>query len=592
MRKSSRTALFIGILLVLAFVVYSFSGLRVTGPRDKIVQLVLLFPAVLCLAWFFAGRAKRDIAAVFIGYVDSVPSGRFLVISSAAVLLFTSWMAFFPLEGTAKGGDEAAHLFQARIYARGEFAAPAPPVANPERYYPCRHLIIRDGKWFCQYTPTHSFLMAPFVLIGASALLGPLTGVISLLGIFMLVRFWSSEKFAKLTVLLLISSPFFLLMISSHMAHSSNLMFVVWSLFMISLYWRSSKFIYSLAAGILLGLAATTKPFPIIIWGLFIGGVLLFQGKKGFLGVAGIIAGALPSLIGYALLNRFYTGDPFTTPYQLARAGKLLGFGSNKSWFPNYGDYDHTLWRGIKNGIRQVASGATTLFGWPLLSLVPLAAALPVAVKRTRIRWLFLLLAGMFLLLLPHAWPAIIYGPRHYFTFLPVILVLSLLGIGYIRGRALKKYGKRGGSFVFLVLAGLYAITLLLYLPEEIAFKSGPWLAVDGKPRELAEEYSQIPAIVFMEATDHGYPNILSGINQMSPFFDSDIIYCVHQTPSEDLEFMSVFPDRYPYLYFVDDSGSHRIEPWSDSLAARLIPSRDLHPEPSVEEPAEDSAAD
>ncbi len=84
-----------------------------------------------------------------------------------------------------------------------------------------------------------------------------------------------------------------------------------------------------------------------------------------FLPVAGLLA-----------TNHYYTGSPFRMPYQLARAGRLLGFGEDKAWFPVYGDYDHTVWRAIKNMAHQVAVGTVSIFGWPLLSLLPMAFSL------------------------------------------------------------------------------------------------------------------------------------------------------------------------------------------------------------------------
>lgn len=574
--------LIIGFILFSVFTAYAFSGSRTEGPLDKIIQLLVLFPALICIAWSVSHWIRKDLVLSALNLLDGIRSRTFLVVSSVLLLAFTSWMAFYPLEGTAKGGDEAAHLFQARIFAAGELSAPAPPVSDPERFFPCRHLIIDRGMWFGQYTPTHSFLMAPFVWLDMTALLGPLVGVLSLIGLYMLIRLWTNDRMAKLTSLLLLLSPFFLIMTSTHMAHISNLMFVTWSLYFLSMFWKNDRFIYTLVSGFLLGLALTTKPYPIVIWGIFLSIVLAFRGRKGFRAILGLALGSIIPVAGFMALNWYYTGNPLKTPYQIARAGRLIGFGPDKAWFPVYGDCDHTVWRGIKNGFRQIASGATTLFGWPLLSLVPLLVSIRLIRKDRRILWLLLPLPAMFILLLPHAWPAVIYGPRHYFTFLPIILLLSVLGLKSIIHAARARWENRGGSFVLLVLAGLFGITLFLYLPEEIRDKSGPWLTVEAKPWELASETVDIPAVVFMEASDHGYPNILSGINFNSPFLDSDIIFCVHQTPEEDQEFMAAFPDREYYLYFIDQAGSHNMEPWSLELAEELIPSRFLHPDPTA----------
>lgn len=577
----STIVLVLGIILVSAFTAYALSDLRVEGFYDKAIQLFVLFPGLVCIAWSASKWVRKDLAISAVRFLDGIRVSTFLTIASILLLVFTVWMAFVPLEGTAKGGDEAAHLFQARIFAAGKLSAPAPSISDPERFFPCRHLIIERGMWFCQYTPTHSILMAPFVWFDLTFLLGPLAGVFSLIGIFMLVRLWANDRIAKLTSILLLLSPFFLILTSTHMAHISNLMFVTWSLYSLTIYWRSGLFKYSLMSGFLLGLAATTKPYPIVIWGIFLATILLLGGRKGFKALFGLALGAILPIAGFMALNWYYTGNMLKTPYQLARAGRLIGFGADKAWFPVYGDYNHTVWRGIKNGVKQVAAGTTTLFGWPFLSLIPLIASFELMRRDKRILWLFLPLPAMFILLLPHAWPAVIYGPRHYFTFLPIILLMSVLGLESIFRAARARQGSRGGNFVSLVLIALFGITVFLYLPEEIRCKSGPWLAIDGKLWEEAQEQVEIPAVVFMEASDHGYPNILSGINFTSPFLDSDIIFCAHQTAEEDQEFMTAFPGREYYLYFVDEAGSHIIQPWDLGLAEELIPSRYLHPDPT-----------
>ncbi|MBN2608982.1 MAG: hypothetical protein JXA64_07700 [Candidatus Fermentibacteraceae bacterium] len=195
-----------GSILIIAYIAYAFSGIRTEGPGDKIIQLLVLVPAVVCISWALSGRIMRNLAAAALRRLDGWRTVPFLVTLSLVLFLFTLWMAYFPLEGTAKGGDESATLFQARIFARGELAAPAPPVPDPEVYFSSRHLVIHDGRWFGQYTPTHSLLLAPFVRVGLSPLLGPVEGVLSLIGIFLLVRIWKGERSARLVSLLLLLS--------------------------------------------------------------------------------------------------------------------------------------------------------------------------------------------------------------------------------------------------------------------------------------------------------------------------------------------------------------------------------------------------
>ncbi len=313
------TLLILGIILLSVFTVYALSGSRTEGPTDKIIQLLILFPALICIAWSVSKRIRGDLTLSIIGLLDGIRVITFLTLTSLFLFAFTTWMAIYPLEGTAKGGDEAAHLFQAKIFAAGELSAPVPPVSDPERFFPSRHLIMERGMWYCQYTPTHSFLLAPFVWFDLTTILGPIEGVLSLIGLFLLIRLWTNDRMAKLTTILLLLSPFFLIMTSTHMAHNSNLMFVTWSLYFLSIYWKNNRYVCTLASGFLLGLALTTKPYPIIVWGILISIVLALKGRRGFKALLGLALGSVLPVVGFLALNWYYTGDLLKTPYQISR---------------------------------------------------------------------------------------------------------------------------------------------------------------------------------------------------------------------------------------------------------------------------------
>ena len=154
-------------------------------------------------------------------------------------------------------------------------------------------------------------------------------------------------------------------------------------------------------------------------------------------------------------------------------------------------------------------------------------------------------------MLMLHAWPGVIYGPRHYYTFLPVIIVLSMLGLRFMLRKARSRWHQRGGSFVLLIVSGLFAITLLLYIPEVV--KSS------------------------------GYPNLMSGLIHTSPFMDGEYIFCAHQVPDEDLAMMAAFHDRTAYLFWWDGEISH-LEPWSLELAGELEPAGEFQARPVIGE--------
>ncbi|MCK4504962.1 MAG: hypothetical protein KAW14_05050, partial [Candidatus Aegiribacteria sp.] len=285
-------------------------------------------------------------------------------------------------------------------------------------------------------------------------------------------------------------------------------------------------------------------------------------------------AAAIPFVL-FLLSNNYYTGNPLHAGYDLVRGGKLIGFGPDKAWFPEYGDYAHTPLRGLFNVVRQIGTGSTILFGWPFLSLFPMLMALRRARKDRRVLLLFVPLLLIMLLMFIHYCPAIDYGPRHYFTFLPVILLLSVVGLREAVQYARRRKGIEGSNMVAVFTFSLFLITVFVYLPEGIELRSGPWQTIDSQPRITAAGSVETPSIVFMQAGQYGFPNICSGMNFNSPFLDNEIIYCAHQTSGEDILFMQAYPGRNSYLYWFNGNSFH-IEQWTQDLSEDIEPTRDM----------------
>ncbi len=558
----------LSILLLAGFFVYANSSIRLHGSADKAVQLFTIFPAVLLF-----GLSGHNPFRKIVEFVASISTGLFLLSLSLLVLAFMIYMSLVPFEGIPKGGDEAAYLFQSKIFAAGELTAPEPSVANPRSLFPFRHFIFRNDEWFVMYTPLHSILMAPFTAVGTSWLLGPLESLLSLLGAFLLMRRLAGDKTARLGVFVMAISPFFLFMGSTHMAHNTSLMLVTWALFYLVKGVQENRYSGQLVCGLLLGLALNTKPYPIIPWSFTIIVVLFAKLKtRAFAVILRIAAGAVLPVLFFLFTNYRYSGDAFSPAYNLARGGGLIGFGEHKAWFPEYGDHTHTPLRGMMNLLRQAGAGSTILLGWPLLSLLPAMAVIfdRKVLKKTWPLYLSILLIAPFLIF--HYAAAIAYGPRHYYTTLPSFALLTAVGITVL----IRKWKEKA----FVTVAGLFLVsTLMIYLPDGIRLRSGPWQAIDSIPMSLAEQTVDPPAVVFMEASEHGYPNILSGLLATDPFLRGDIIFCAHQTTAEDRDHINgIFLGRNPYL-FHDVGSEFVIEEWSDSLSELLTPERELMPD-------------
>jgi hypothetical protein len=561
----------VGLILLTGFALYATSDFRMEGPADKVVQLFILVPGIVAVS-FAASQLKSDPVRRLISIVESVPTALFLAIVLLMVLLFTVLVAAGPLQCIPKGGDEAAYFFQSRIFASGQTVAPVPEVSSPRDLFPFRHFIFREGRWFVMYTPMHAILMAPFTAAGLSYIMGPLESIISLLGAFLLLRRLAGENTARIGLIVMALSPYFLFMSSSHMAHNTSLLFVTWALYCLVRGVQEKGVLLQLSAGFLMGLALGTKPYPIIPWSITITLVLFTRLGKGAVPVLLRVAAGSLVPVGFLLFaNNYYTGDPFKLAYNLARGDGIIGFGENKAWFPEYGDHAHTPLRGLMNVLKQAGTGSTILLGWPFLSLVPACAVIldRKVLRRTWPLYISILMIVPFMFVYYSA--CIDYGPRQYYTALPAFALLTAAGYRVL----VKKWGKRAS----LTVAALYIIsTFLVYLPDGIRLRSYPWQSIDSVPVELARRQALLPAVVFMEASEHGYPNIMSGLLATDPFLRGDIIFCAHQTTREDIEHLhGIFRGRNGYLFYMKD-GRAFLEQWTPGLSNELVPERDQRP--------------
>lgn len=562
--------------MVALFAAGRISGLTAPGTIDSLVQLLLLVPASICFGIWTAGRLKFDLAKRFMDLLKGIPSGTFLAVALVILAAFCVFTAYGPLQGIPRGPDEAAYFFQSKIFAAGRLAAPAPELSSPSALFPFRHFVFDQGRWFIVYTPLHALLMAPFTAAGAAPLLGPLEGLASLLGIYLLARLWAGEALARITLILTLLSPFFLFMSSTFMAHNTNLMLITWSLYMFSRSCRGGGKPFSLAGGFLIGLAFMTKPYPVLVWLAYVPLAVFSVRRSEWKSVLlpGLAAAAVP-MAAFLLANEYYTGSPFDTGYDMVRGGKLIGFGPRMAWFPVYGDLAHTPARGLLNLARQIGSGSRMLLGWPFLSLVPMLFALRRAREDRRVLWLYLPPFMIMVLMWLHYYPAVDYGPRHYFTLMPLLAFLSALGLSEAVRMGRERKGIRGSNMVTATVGCLVLMNIAISIPDGISERAGIWHTIDDMPRRVCRGRVQTPAVVFMQAGELGYPNICSGINFDSPFLDGEVIYCAHQTTAEDLEFMETCPERNAYIYWLDDHGFN-VREWTPGLSGEIEPSREM----------------
>ena len=550
------------------------------------------------------------------------------------------------LERTPHIQDSVTYLFQAQTLARGALTAPAPPLATAEAtaHFDQEFLLVRDGRWFGKYPPGWPALLAVGIRLGAPWLVNPLLAVLTAALLFQLERLFgvqgsggagergrtapaahhSSPAMPSpqpsptgrgsatgllntdlLITVLLTTSPFFLIMSGSLMAHSAELFWV--ALFMVA--WSRSLAggsatrptrRWAIVAGLALGALFLTRQFTALTIGLVFGATL---GASHFLKCVApsdsaaparlnerathprryIARGALvlliaaPLALALPLYQAAVTGNARTDPRLLFWPYDRVGFGPGVgepenaftmtptdagpaiTWHtdPEQPPRGHSPARGLYNLGRNLDALMTDLFGWPpalTLAFVWLAFLLRRPAAGDWVLLLVLLaVAGSYVAY----WAAgIAYGPRYFYAALPALVILTARGV-----MALAEYGRQplsphpqmrtaAGSgrwavaAILLLLVGYNLITL----PARIESYRG-YNFVSAEGRRAVEATVETPALVFVTASETDWWEYGAFFSGNTPWLDGPVVYARDLGAAENDRLRAHFPDRHAYRW-------------------------------------------
>ena len=480
----------------------------------------------------------------------------FLVVVAAASL-----GSLFVLGQMPHVVDSAAQLFHARIFLTGELSAPPPA---PEAAFQFTHMIQGD-RWYSQYPPGHSLLLALGLLIHAPWLIGPLFGGLSVALLYYVGREAFGESTARWSLLLGAVSPFIWIMSSSQMSHATTLFFVCLFLFGFVRMMNRGQAWAALLAGFAAGFALNIRPLTAVAlvapFGLYAAAELVrgFARPADRVQAARLLRNCLLAATSFAVplaallaFNSLTNGDPFLFGYEALHGEQaLLGFGKTGWW-----GVPHTPWRGLTATLNNLNALNQYLFGLPLPAL-----ALPLlgfaVIRRTR--WDWLLAASVTGLVAAHFfywYQDLTFGPRFlYAAVAPLILLTarSLMALPSLLERLLPGRRLTGAVGVALALAFVYGWTIIV--PQMADFYSRNYYGANPDiPRAVAE--ARLTGAVVL-VPDHYYPSLFP-LN--APALDDDLIYARDLGPSQNRELANEFSTRT--LYRLRSHDEYRLLPY------------------------------
>ena len=445
--------------------------------------------------------------------------------------------------------DSVAYLFQAKIFASGAFHVRAPP-APIQSFFAEQFVPFYHGTWLSQYPPGHPLMLFIGVLLGAPWLVEPVLASLALGLVYFLGRRVYGNGVGLVAALLGLSSPFWLFLGSSFMAHATGLFFVAAFMLAFARMEDDDAVRWPLLAGFFAGMAIITRELTAIgVLGPFAAYAVLFQPRSWRRYLPAVAGAAVP--LGFLLIYQWaQMGNPLQTTYAAWDPRFLFGFGEKASPIGAF-----TPAGGLSNTWQNLAMLSAQLYGWPFG--VALAFAFLPFVLGAAKKWDYLLASSFLGLVAAHVfyWASgLMYGPRYYYEALPALLLLTSRGIFELARLPLRlwpRFGVRtdgtlGAFFPAMLVFALLLFNLRFYLPAQLPLYNNYNYSSNAELQAVARAHLH-HAIVFVVSEPQGfwasYGNVFF---TNDPLLRGDIIYA-HDEGLLDGQLYPYFPGRAHY---------------------------------------------
>lgn len=487
------------------------------------LSLATIVIAALAIPHESAVRLRRRFDGLFgdetiDGEAEPGRPDRFALSAAAFVTIMASALCIYSYERHPHVPDEVAYLMQARMFADGAVTMPAPPVPGGFEAY---LMVVNGNSWYPVPPPGWPIMLALGALLGAAWLVNPFLAGLNVLLAYVLLREIYPRRTARISILLLALSPWYIFLGMSFMTHMFSLTCALLAAIGVAWSRRDGKSIWAWLGGLALGIISMVRPLEAVaiagllgLWSIGIGGKRLKAA-----GVAGLILGSLiVGGIGLAY-NAALTGNAAQFPINtytdeyFGKNSNAYGFGSDRGmgWaldpYPGHGPIDALI-----NTNLNVSATNTELFGWSIGSFLFIAVCLCVGgLKRGDL----LMLAAVVVIYVLHFFYYFSGGPdfgaRYWFLMIVPLVVLTARGIEKLAARFDEQF-KGGGMRVYAAVFALCFMSVVTFVPWRAIDKYHNFRGMRPDIRYLAEEYGFDRSLVLIRGNLH-------------PDYDSAMIY-------------------------------------------------------------------
>lgn len=519
---------------------YSFFYLPNMHLNLTFWNILTLTPAAFFIALFMT---KRHFEIDF-NRIASKPiifkSALFLV--AALALYMTINMVYKQTEIT---DDEITYDFQAKLLLQGKLYTQAPDFQSFKNVF-----TVSEDKFTGKYPPGTPAIIALGMLFGDRYLFLILMSSLTLVLIYAASKNFYSKSDGVLAAILMLFSPYFVLMSSTRLSHSVSAFFITLFIYIFSIIYTQGSdnknkvlFLFlALLAGFSAGFAFLTRtmtaPAMLMPFAVYIMIDTIKSKGKGVFLLFLMLAGFLIMLSINLIYNKAISGELFLFPQHFMKTD-FVGF---------VDEYGHTPVKAIFNTIINSIRAGVMMYSFPLV----IALIIALLVMKGKNKWDLLLLASILTLPIAYSlyWVQGVYdaGPTYYYEMIIPIVILSARSISRIKSWLVERFPNYSAIIMNFVLVSIL-FTLVSVLPERLS-------RIEQLTKEIREPYEKIEqsginnAIVFMMSL----PSKGWMYNQRmpSPDFNDGIMYCrVFDTKSINKVFDS-FPNRTFYLASYD----------------------------------------
>jgi hypothetical protein len=485
-----------------------------------------------------------------------------------AACSFTVWIALAEYHAEPHILDASAYIFQAKIFASGQLSALVP--VNLAAFQG-PFMVAYQGRWFAQYAPGTSALLALGLLLHVPWLVEPVLGSCALFGIYKIGRLMFSPAEALLALLLGALSAFYLFLAASYLSHAIALFFGVYYVLALLHFDRRPRqqtlILAAICAG---GLFLTRELSAVLVCGGSTLVLLCLHSRRWWLsGVKIVRMAILPAcILGgcavlYLLYNAEQTGSLFLLPRTLFNPDDQYGFGQGIGF---YGQ--HTVAAGFVNLDQLLTILLIDLYGWPFyltLAFVPLTF-----LRRLReLEWDVFCLGLASLLIVEQVgyfYHGIYLGPRYLFDALPFLLLLTARGMTALYFLMIKLAGRiapiihahrrriYSRSLVVALVVMLMGCNLLYYLPRQIALYHNYSGLPVSEPLQITAIYTFHPENGLVVTSDWFiYNYVLFPLND--PSLNGQTLYAYAPDAASMQRLLEQYPGRNLYQLQVGPAG-------------------------------------